>query len=68
MTYSLKYNTLSLVVLLLPLLAQNFLGAISQDSKRNQPWYPSIDAFEHYNSGRTHLFAQAMFGGFNSFS
>lgn len=29
----------------------------------NRPWYPSLAAFEHYDSGRSHLFAQATFGG-----
>ncbi|CAM3061611.1 secreted protein [Legionella steigerwaltii] len=29
----------------------------------NAPWYPSIEAFEHYNSGRSHVFSQASFGG-----
>ncbi|HUO05432.1 MAG TPA: hypothetical protein VMU16_09570 [Candidatus Binataceae bacterium] len=29
----------------------------------NPPWYPSVAAFEHYDSGRTHLFAKARFGG-----
>lgn len=29
----------------------------------NPPWYPSLEAFEHYNSGRSHVFPEAMFGG-----
>lgn len=29
----------------------------------NAPWYPSLEAFEHYNSGRSHVFPQAQFGG-----
>jgi hypothetical protein len=29
----------------------------------NPPWYPSLMAFEHYDSGRSHLFEQARFGG-----
>ena len=29
----------------------------------NAPWYPSLMAFEHYDSARTHLFEQADFGG-----
>jgi hypothetical protein len=32
-----------------------------QDS--NPPWYPSLQAFEHYDSGRSHVFAKARFGG-----
>src|SRR5262245_9638422 len=29
----------------------------------NPPWFPSLMAFEHYDSGRTHLFKQARFDG-----
>ena len=29
----------------------------------NHPWYPSLSAFEHYNSGRSHVFPEAKFGG-----
>lgn len=29
----------------------------------NAPWYPSLQAFEHYNSGRSHVFSQASFFG-----
>lgn len=29
----------------------------------NAPWYPSLEAFEHYNSGRSHVFPQATFAG-----
>src|SRR6516162_3926186 len=29
----------------------------------NPPWYPSLMASEHYDSGRTHLFEQANFNG-----
>lgn len=29
----------------------------------NTPWYPSLEAFEHYNSGRSHVFPEATFGG-----
>lgn len=29
----------------------------------NPPWYPSLEAFEHYNSGRSHVFPEAAFGG-----
>lgn len=31
--------------------------------KSNPPWYPSLAAFEHYDSGRSHLFPKAKFGG-----
>lgn len=29
----------------------------------NPPWYPSLEAFEHYDSGRSHVFPEAFFGG-----
>ncbi len=29
----------------------------------NRPWYPSVDPFEHYDSGRTHRYEGATFGG-----
>ena len=29
----------------------------------NAPWYPSLQAFEHYDSGRSHVFPKAKFGG-----
>lgn len=29
----------------------------------NLPWFPSLEAFEHYNSGRSHVFSEAVFGG-----
>ncbi len=32
-------------------------------NKPNPPWYPSLAAFEHYNSGRSHVFPQAQFEG-----
>jgi hypothetical protein len=30
---------------------------------KNPPWFPSLMAFEHYDSGRSHLFPQATFNG-----
>lgn len=36
---------------------------ITNTNNTNAPWYPSLEAFEHYNSGRTHVFSQAAFGG-----
>lgn len=41
-------------------------GAAQAGDKRaasNLPWYPSLQAFEHYNSGRSHVFPKAYFGG-----
>lgn len=35
----------------------------AMDSENNLPWYPSLAAFEHYNSGRSHVFPKAKFGG-----
>ena len=32
-------------------------------SHKNPPWFSSLAAFEHYNSGRSHVFPQAKFGG-----
>ena len=32
-------------------------------SSTNAPWYPSLQAFEHYNSARSHVFSRARFGG-----
>ncbi len=29
----------------------------------NPPWYPSLQAFEHYDSARSHVFPEARFGG-----
>ena len=40
------------------------LGAQRQAPPRaNAPWYPSLQAFEHYDSGRSHVFPKARFGG-----
>lgn len=30
---------------------------------KNPPWYPSLAAFEHYDSQRSHVFSKAKFGG-----
>jgi hypothetical protein len=32
-------------------------------STTNPPWYPSLEAFEHYNSARSHVFSMARFDG-----
>jgi hypothetical protein len=31
--------------------------------RENPPWYPSLQAFEHYDSGRSHVFSEARFRG-----
>ena len=33
------------------------------EDRSNPPWFPSLMAFEHYDSGRTKLFEQAHFTG-----
>ncbi|MEZ4454089.1 MAG: hypothetical protein R3B09_31835 [Nannocystaceae bacterium] len=33
------------------------------DPVRDGPWYPSVVSFEHFDSGRTHAFRCARFGG-----
>lgn len=38
-------------------------GSNNSSALNNAPWYPSLEAFEHYNSGRSHVFPQASFGG-----
>jgi hypothetical protein len=50
--------------------AVSVLGVISavaaaafQGEDCNPPWYPSLMAFEHYNSARSHVFSQAQFLG-----
>lgn len=45
------------------LLVFQSIWASNSSSKSNPPWYPSIAAFEHYNSGRSHVFPKAKFGG-----
>ena len=35
----------------------------AQPRTANSPWYPSLEAFEHYNSGRSHVFPLARFDG-----
>lgn len=35
----------------------------AQRPRANAPWYPSLQAFEHYDSGRSHVFSKARFGG-----
>src|SRR5215470_19845773 len=37
--------------------------AAPEDTQDNPPWYPSLQAFEHYDSGRSHVFSQAEFLG-----
>jgi hypothetical protein len=38
-------------------------AAVTPAVTNNPPWYPSLQAFEHYNSGRSHVFSMAEFNG-----
>jgi hypothetical protein len=38
-------------------------AAAFQSENNNAPWYPSLQAFEHYDSGRSHVFPEAKFLG-----
>jgi hypothetical protein len=55
----------ALPVVLLTLVATLVLSASFGGSKSasrttsNPPWYASLEAFEHYNSGRSHVFSMA---------
>jgi hypothetical protein len=51
-------GAVSLIAVLLAVAAAAFEG-----HDNNPPWYPSLQAFEHYNSGRSHVFTQARFRG-----
>jgi hypothetical protein len=35
----------------------------AEPASANAPWYSSLQAFEHYDSGRSHVFPKAKFGG-----
>ncbi|HUA35363.1 MAG TPA: hypothetical protein VMA09_17265 [Candidatus Binataceae bacterium] len=56
-------RTLSLLTGLLALVVVAASGDSNSGLSGNLPWYPSLAAFEHYDSGRSHLFPQATFGG-----
>src|SRR5215471_6569179 len=51
---------LSIIAVLSVIAAPAFAAPPEED---NSPWYPSLQAFEHYDSGRSHVFAQAEFRG-----
>jgi len=53
--------TPSIIAALFLSAAPAFAG--SGDKQDNAPWYPSLQAFEHYDSGRSHVFSQAEFLG-----
>jgi hypothetical protein len=43
--------------------ASTHASAHAQTRAANPPWYPSLEAFEHSNSGRSHVFPMARFDG-----
>jgi hypothetical protein len=53
-----RLGAVSVIAIILAVAAAAFEG---QDN--NAPWYPSLQAFEHYNSGRSHVFSRARFRG-----
>jgi hypothetical protein len=53
-----RLGAVAVIAVILVVAAAAFEG---QD--HNPPWYPSLQAFEHYNSGRSHVFTQAQFRG-----
>ena len=53
-----RLGALALTAVILAVAAAAYQG---QDN--NPPWYPSLQAFEHYNSARSHVFSQAQFRG-----
>ena len=53
-----RLGAVSVIAVILAVAAAAFEG---QDN--NPPWYPSLQAFEHYNSGRSHVFPRARFRG-----
>ena len=52
-----RVGAIAVIAGILAVAAAAFQG---QDSP---PWYPSLQAFEHYNSARSHVFSQAEFRG-----
>ncbi|MEY4136573.1 MAG: hypothetical protein RL205_701 [Actinomycetota bacterium] len=53
----LPFRSVGVMVLLLAMLA---IGAPSAHAE-NSPWYPSLQAFEHYDSARSHLISEARY-------
>ena len=58
-----RYLFLSLLILILSACNNGSTTSSQPLTNTNSPWYPSLEAFEHYNSGRSHVFPQAEFGG-----
>ena len=53
-----RIRALSVIAAVCAVVAAAFAG---EDS--NPPWFPSLQAFEHYDSARSHVFSQAEFRG-----
>ena len=51
------------LILALFLFLSQTLQASDYSKSSNPPWFSSLSAFEHYNSGRSHVFPKAKFGG-----
>ena len=51
-------HILSLIAAFCAVAATAFAG-----ENNNPPWFPSLQAFEHYDSGRSHVFSKARFHG-----
>jgi hypothetical protein len=49
-----RLGAVSVIAIILAVAAAAFEGR-----DNNAPWYPSLQAFEHYNSGRSHVFSRA---------
>jgi hypothetical protein len=61
---TLRQTSVVFVVVAALLMTAVAFGAQAQaPSRANAPWYPSLQAFEHYDSGRSHVFSKARFGG-----
>lgn len=58
-----KISLILSIITLALISCSNNGGTPSSKSNNNPPWYPSLEAFEHYNSGRSHVFSEAQFGG-----
>jgi hypothetical protein len=61
-----KRNTFRRTLLGFVVVAGLLVTAVAQAQApppANAPWYPSLQAFEHYDSGRSHVFSRARFGG-----
>jgi hypothetical protein len=53
-----RLGAVSVIAIILAVAAAAFDGR-----DNNAPWYPSLQAFEHYNSGRSHVFSRSRFHG-----